>query len=61
MNLGDLVLEGYEEGPIVGIERGDLVVQGYLEGYIQGKKLVDLVEVHTKEVKRRYKHGCPRP
>ncbi len=32
MNLGDLVLEGYEEGPIGGIEWGDLVVEGYEGG-----------------------------
>ncbi len=27
MNLGDLVLEGYEEGPVGGIEWRDLVVR----------------------------------
>jgi hypothetical protein len=29
MNSGDLVFEGYEEGPIGGIEWVDLVVEGY--------------------------------
>ncbi len=29
MNSGDLVLVGYEEGPIGGMKWGDLVVEGY--------------------------------
>jgi hypothetical protein len=32
MNSGDLVLEGYEEGSIGGIEWGDLVVEEYERG-----------------------------
>ncbi len=43
MNWGDLVLEGYEEGPLGGIKWGEPVIEGY------------------EEIKRRFKHGCPRP
>jgi hypothetical protein len=32
INMGDLVLEGYEEGPIGGIKWGDLVIGEYERG-----------------------------